>query len=138
MENKNTNIPGTPIKERKTILIIDDSDSVRSFIKSILEKEYEIVDKNDGHEALVYLSQNHHPDLILSDMEMPNMNGRAFVRRVKSDPRHAKIPIVFITSVNSSLIINSFANMGVVDFIIKPFKPDELIAKVNDIFSLKN
>jgi CheY-like chemotaxis protein len=138
MENKNTNIPDSQTKGKKTILIVDDSDTIRLFIRSLLEKDYEIIDKNDGQDALTYLSQGNHPDLILLDMEMPNMNGRVFVRRVNSDPRHGKIPIVFITAVNSSLIINSFKNMGVVDFIIKPFKPEELVAKVNDIFFLKN
>jgi CheY-like chemotaxis protein len=124
MENNNA---------KKTILVVDDSESIRSLITSILEKDYEVITKNDGHEALVYISQNKNPDLILSDMEMPNMNGRMFVRRVHSDPRHDKIPIVFVTSVNSDMLKNSFASTGIVDFIIKPFNNEELLTKVNII-----
>ena len=74
------------------------------------------------------------PDLILLDMEMPNMNGRVFVRRVKYDPRYGKIPIIFVTAINNPMITNSFRNMGVIDFVIKPFKFEDLAKKINDFF----
>ena len=118
----------------KTILVVDDSEAIRGYIKALLENEYLIVTKNDGQEALDYLTQVNRPDLILSDMEMPKMNGRTFVRLVNGDPRYGKIPIIFITSVNSEMLINSFKNMRIIDFVIKPFKPAELIAKVHGIF----
>jgi CheY-like chemotaxis protein len=138
MENKNKDITNSHTNGKKTILIVDDSDTIRLYIRSLLENDYNITDKNDGQDALVYLSQGNRPDLILLDMEMPKMNGRVFARRVFSDPRLEKIPIIFITSVNSSLIINSFEKMGITDFIIKPFKPEVLIEKVNDIFKIIN
>lgn len=81
----------------------------------------------DGHEALIYLSKNKLPDLILLDMEMPNMNGRVFLRRLKyGNTLLNKIPIIFLTSVNSKLIIKSAYNKGVIDYIIKPFKQEVL------------
>ena len=118
-------------KDKKTILIVDDSEAIREYSKSLLENEYEIVTKNDGQEALDYLNKGNRPNLILSDMEMPIMNGRTFVRRVFSDPRYGKIPVIFITTVNSEMLINSFKNMGISDYIIKPFKPEVLIEKVH-------
>jgi CheY-like chemotaxis protein len=127
------NTVSSGVKARKSILVVDDSESIRNHIKSLLETEYEVVTKDDGHEALVYLSKGNHPDLILTDMEMPNMNGRVFVRRVYSDPRHSNTPIIFITSVNSDLLINSFKSLGVAGYILKPFKPEDVIAKVNSI-----
>jgi len=134
MESKNTGVADDKSKVKKVILIVDDSESIRGLIKSLLEDEYDIVTQNDGQEALDYLAHGNRPDLILSDMEMPNMNGRTFVRRVNSDPRYGKIPIIFITSTNSDMLINSFKNMGIVNFIIKPFKPEELIGRVHDMF----
>lgn len=133
MMETNKEITDPQEKTMKKILIVDDSETIRSLIVSLLEKDYEVVTKNDGHEALVYLSKGTNPDLILTDMEMPNMDGRMFVRRVHSDPRRDKIPVIFITSVNSTMLINSFKAIGVIDFIIKPFNNDELIAKVNKI-----
>ncbi len=118
---------------KKNILIVDDSETVREFIQSILNEEFTTLAKNDGLEALDYLKQGNRPDLILSDMEMPNMNGRTFVRRVNSDPRFGQIPIIFVTAVKSEMLVNSFKNMGNVDFIFKPFKPEELVEKVNTI-----
>lgn len=118
---------------KKTILVVDDSEVIRSLISSLLINDYNIITKDDGHEALLYLSKNANPDLILTDMEMPNMNGRMFVRRVHSDPRHSNIPIVFITSVNSDMLINSFKTIGIVDYIIKPFDNSQLVSKVKKL-----
>ncbi len=134
MENTNTASDNKP-KNQKTILVVDDSDTMLEHIKALLESEYNIVTKSDGQQALDYLVQGNRPDLILTDMEMPNMNGRVFVRKVNSDPRYGQIPIIFVTSVNSDMIINSFKAMGIVDFIIKPFEPKELVGRVHDMFS---
>lgn len=135
MESTNNNASNEQSKGKKDILIVDDSESIRTYIMSLLENEYNVVTKNDGQEALDYLVKGNRPDLILTDMEMPNMNGRTLVRRVNSDPRYSKIPIIFITSVNSDMLINSFKTMGsVVDYIIKPFQPDELVSKVHNMF----
>ncbi len=108
MENQEKSIKNNSDSLKKNILIVDDSETMRAFIQSLLEKEYTIMTKSDGQEALDYLKQGHRPDLILSDMEMPNMNGRTFVRHVNSDPRLMRIPIVFITTVYSEMLINSF------------------------------
>ena len=122
--------------DRKLILVVDDEESIRMLMVSIIGMDYEVITKSDGQDALDYLSKGNRPDLILLDMEMPNMNGRVFVRRVKFDPRYEKIPIFFVTSVDNPLITNSFTSMGVSGFIIKPFKPKELVDKVHDFFNL--
>lgn len=128
-----TGIPDTQAKLKKTILVVDDSEMMRFLMFSILEKDFAIVSKNDGQEALDYLNLGNRPDLILLDMLMPNMNGRTFARRVTSDPRYGKIPIIFITTVDSKMLINSFKAIGVVDYIIKPFINDDLLKRVNQV-----
>ena len=120
-------------KSKKTILIVDDSEMMRFLMISILEKDYAFVSKNDGQEALDYLQQGNRPDLILLDMLMPNMNGRTFARRVTSDPRYASIPIIFTTTVDSPMLVNSFKAMGIKDYIVKPFVNDDLILRVKEI-----
>ena len=130
----NTDAQNTKASDRKTILVVDDEESVRMLMVSIIGMDYNVITKSDGHEALEYLAKGNKPDLILLDMEMPNMNGRVFVRRIKYDPRYDKIPIYFVTSVDNPLITNSFTAMGVQGFVIKPFKPKDLIEKVNDFF----
>jgi CheY-like chemotaxis protein len=68
-------------------------------------------------------------------MLMPNMNGRTFVRRVYANPRYGKLPIVFITTVDSTMLINSFKAMGVIDYIVKPFVNEDLLTKVKQILN---
>jgi CheY-like chemotaxis protein len=125
-------------KEKKNILVVEDDKTMQTLISVLLRNEYNVTSKNDGMEALDYLNKGNYPDLILLDMEMPNMNGRVFVRRIKSDTRYLNIPIVFVTLINNKLITATFKKMGVVDFIFKPFHAEELINKVHDILKSEN
>lgn len=137
MEKTNTNLTDMQAKEKKTILVVDDSDMVCFLIESILENYYNVVIKNDGSEALTYLNQGNRPNLILLDMMMPEMNGRTFVRRVYGDPRYGNIPIIFVTTVESAMLVNSFTNMGVVDYIVKPFENNDLLQRVDNVLNKK-
>jgi Response regulator containing a CheY-like receiver domain and an HD-GYP domain len=131
-----SDINSSQTTDRKKILVVDDEESIRMLMVALFGKDYDVITKSDGQDALDFLSKGNRPDLILLDMEMPNMNGRVFVRRVKFDPRYGKIPIIFVTSVDNPLITNTFTNMGVVGFILKPFKPEELITRVNNFFNV--
>lgn len=131
MDNLNTDPTGVQAKDLKTILVVDDNEMVCVLIKSILECKYKIVIRNDGQDALAYLSQGNRPDLILLDMLMPKMNGRTFVRKVIADPRYGKIPIIFITTVDSTMLMNSFKDV-VLDYILKPFEREVLFEKVEN------
>ena len=126
-------------QNKKIIMIVDDTESYRLLIKSYFENDFEIITMCDGHEAIVYLSKNKPPDLILLDMEMPNMNGRVFLRRLKyGNAILNKIPVIFLTTVNSKLIINSAYKKGVIDYIIKPFKQEVLEDKVRQLLETGN
>ena len=122
-------------KKDKSILVVDDQESIRLLVTSVLEQDYNIITRSDGQQALDYLKEGHPIDLILLDMEMPNMNGRTFVKMVKFNPHYGNIPIFFVTSVNSSLITNSFMRIGIEGFIFKPFKPEELRERIHSFFN---
>ena len=129
-----TKITEAGVPGQKTIMVVDDDEAIRLLITSFFENEYKIVTMKDGHEALVYLGQGNVPDLILMDMEMPHMNGRVLLRRIRyGDSAHNKIPIIFITSVDNKNIIKSTLKLNVDDYIIKPFKQEDLIKKVHSI-----
>lgn len=132
MDNIDKNADSQP-KGKKTILVVDDDEVMCFVAKSILENDFNVVTLNDGQDALEYLHKGNHADLILLDMLMPKMNGRTFVRRVSGDPRYQKIPIIFITTVNSTMLINSFKSMGVIDYIVKPFVNNDLLLKVKEV-----
>jgi CheY-like chemotaxis protein len=118
-------------------MVVDDDESIRLLIGSYFEKDYNVIFMSNGQEALMHIRDVNIPDLVLLDMEMPHMNGRVFLRRIKYSPEHSHIPVIFISSVNSRLIINSMIKLGIVDYIVKPFKPDELIEKVQNVLNGK-
>ena len=131
MENKNeTN--KAQAETRKTILVVEDNQIVSSLIKVVLEDKYTIHITADGKQALDYLNQGNRPHLILLDVLMPVMNGGVFVRRVSSNPEFGKIPIIFITTIDSKRLMKDFDNM-VVGYIVKPFEKEELINKVREV-----
>lgn len=115
-------------------MIVDDSKSERLLIGALFENDFDIIYMEDGQKALSHIFEIQKPDLILLDMEMPHMNGRVFLRRLKHQITFKDIPVIFISSVNSSLIINTMLKQGIVDYLVKPFKSEELINKVNAVF----
>lgn len=110
----------------KQILIIDDDPLIRQLLNSYLCKDFTIELKSDGQQALHWLKSGNRPDLVLLDMEMPEMNGRVFIRRIKNSPLHKNIPVVIISGTASNLLRNSFIKAGAADYIVKPFQQDDL------------
>jgi CheY-like chemotaxis protein len=118
----------------KLILIIDDDPLIRQLLKSYLNKDYSIELKSDGQQAIYWLKSGNKPDLILLDMEMPEMNGKVFIHRIKTSAIHKNIPVVIISGTNSNLIKASFMKAGAADFIVKPFQKETLDNVLNRIF----
>jgi len=132
--NNNTNSP----EKRKTIMVVDDDLACHKIVQVYFEKDYDIISMNDGQEALVYLNKIKVPDLILLDMQMPNMDGRLFLRRIRrGDPNLRDIPIIFISSVSSEMFIKSVVDLGVIDYVVKPLKREDLMDKVHELLKWK-
>jgi len=114
---------------KNSVLIIDDDATIRFLLKNIL-KEYEVIAMEDGYEALSWLNSGNVPDLILLDIEMPNINGRVLIRRLKSSYKHRNVPIVIMSGTDSKLIKNSFIKLGASDFIVKPFADNDFLERI--------
>lgn len=130
MENMNV-MNKTQAVAMKTILVVEDNEIVSSLLRVILEDNYKIDIRADGKEALNYLTEGNRPHLILLDVLMPNMNGNTFFKRISSNPAFGKIPIIFITTIDSKRLMKDFNDM-VVGYIVKPFEKDEIITKVRE------
>jgi signal transduction histidine kinase len=110
------------------VLIVDDNDDMRSYIVSLLKNSYEIITAKNGKEALdaIYKYQ---PQVILTDIMMPIMDGYEFTKTAKADPSIKHIPIIMITAKTGDEHITSGLKIGANDFLSKPFSADELLAR---------
>jgi two-component system chemotaxis response regulator CheY len=111
------------------VLIVDDSQTMRKVIlKSLNLSGFEIGDcleAENGQEALTVLDSCW-VDLILTDLNMPVMNGWELLHQLKDNPTHANIPVVLITTEGSETRLRELFNLGVKDYIQKPFHPETL------------
>ncbi len=114
----------------KKLLIVDDSKPQRDYLAKILQKkDYFIIQAENGEEALSKL-KDERPDLILIDVSMPGMSGLDLCEKIKSDPELFEIPVLFISSRDDQHSIFAGFKIGAADYIIKPFYPDEVLARV--------
>lgn len=112
------------------ILIIDDNVNNLKLITRFLEDQgYDTMTAKEGRDGLAKAGRGH-PDLILLDVMMPGMDGMTVCRRLKKNPDTADIPVIFLTAKGAAEDIVSGFKLGAVDYITKPFQPDELCARV--------
>ena len=112
------------------ILIVDDEKSVLALVKMLLSKEgYEIITALSGQEALKKLI-GVTPDLIISDILMPDINGYELYEILKQDPNTEFIPFLFLTAKNDLISIREGMNLGVDDYLTKPFSPLDILKAV--------
>ncbi|MEO5713402.1 MAG: sigma-54 dependent transcriptional regulator [Luteolibacter sp.] len=112
------------------ILIADDTAASLSLLSDLLEPEgYEILAVSDGR-AAIDLTHRAKPDLVLLDVVMPRSDGFTVCRALKADPETSDIPVIFITSRQSSEDIVKGFRLGAVDYILKPFHAEEVITRV--------
>ncbi len=124
------------MKNNKKILVIDDDEDILKLIKIILtNKNYEMFTATTGEEGIKMAIQKK-PELILLDIMMPITDGWEILKMLHTDENTRKIPVAMLTcktDVKNKLI---GLQEGTIDYITKPFSPEELISKVNDIFKI--
>lgn len=119
----------------KRLLVVDDEPNLLRAVAACLKAEnYEVSTARSAHEALVQLAEAV-PDLIISDIRMPGMDGYKLARQLRGAPRTALVPIVFLTAKDETADRIEGFRAGVDAYLTKPFEPDELIAVVNGILN---
>ncbi len=121
---------GNDRSESARVLIADDTELNIVILSSTLRQQgYRIDVARDGAEALRMVRETH-PDLVLLDVMMPEMNGFEVCEHLNADPATADIPVIFLTSLTETDEVLKGFEMGAVDFVNKPFKPAELVRRV--------
>jgi two-component system chemotaxis response regulator CheY len=117
----------------KTILIVDDSASVRQVVGLVLKGAgYDVIEGCDGKDALTKMTgQKIH--LIISDVNMPNMDGIAFVKAVKQLPNYKFTPIIMLTTESQESKKQEGQAAGAKAWVVKPFKPEQMLVAVEKL-----
>ena len=123
------------IQLNKRVLILDDSRTIRTSVKYTLQKSgYEILLAENGVEGLEVLkensSMNDRPKMIITDINMPKMNGIEFIKEVKKDRQFKFIPILVLTTESQAEMKNKGKEAGAAGWLVKPFSPEQLTGVV--------
>lgn len=119
----------------KRLLVVDDEPNLLRAVAACLRAEgYDVTTARSGREALMFLTTTI-PDLILSDVRMPGMDGYALARQIRASERTALVPIVFLTAKDQTEDRVEGFRSGVDVYLTKPFEPEELIAVINSILN---
>lgn len=122
-------------KTTKTILIVDDNPANLKMAEAALEEEYAVVSVVSGNRALAYFeSRGRWIDLILLDIEMPIIDGLETLKRIRSMEENSNVPVIFMTARNDRETVIKGAEMGIVDYIAKPFEISDVLYRVNRFF----
>ncbi|MDX9962545.1 response regulator [Desulfobacter postgatei] len=117
----------------KVIMTVDDSTSIRQMLNFTLNQAgYEVVEAVDGQEATDKLA-GLHIDMLLTDLNMPNKNGLELIKWVRSMPKFKFIPIIMLTTESDTEMKQKGKAAGATGWIVKPFKPEQLIAVVKKV-----
>lgn len=112
----------------KKILVIDDDPNIVELLKRrLLASQYQVVTASNGEEGLKQVADEK-PDLIIVDVLMPKMDGYTFVRTLRRDDEHRALPVIVLTAKDK--MKDLFELEGVKDYIVKPYRPEDLMEKV--------
>jgi DNA-binding response OmpR family regulator len=121
---------------KKKILVIDDERTIRVLLENFL-KEYTVVTKNDGLEGLSWLQEGNMPDLIVADIQMPNLDGYEFVKQLRASGYFKDIPLIVLSGIESTAEKIKCLKLGANDYMVKPFNPEELAIRIELLVSRK-
>lgn len=109
------------------VLIIDDDEAMCKLLEKVLAKYYIVTTKKDGMQAMYWLVGGRIPDLIITDIDMPNLDGYEFIRNIKMSGYYKDVPVVVITGYDDKEQKLKCMKYGAHDYFVKPFNPKDLL-----------
>jgi two-component system alkaline phosphatase synthesis response regulator PhoP len=115
--------------DKRKILIVDDEPNVRRLVRTILSKDFIVLEAEDGRQA-IDITCTQKPDLILMDIMMPRVDGYTACSAIKNDPTTKSIPVLMLTAVGFELNVKLSQQMGADAYMTKPFNSQALLDKI--------
>lgn len=122
---------------RQLVLVIEDHPQLRTYLLEQLSEHYRVLEAADG-EAGLALAQEHMPDIVISDLMMPLLDGYEITKSLKGDARTSHIPVILLTAKASQDAKNKGLEMGADDYLLKPFNSKELLLRIANLLKLKD
>jgi len=117
----------------RTVLAVDDSISIRQMVKLALTRGgYEVVSADDGNDGLAKARVTK-ADIVITDLNMPGMNGIALIREIRKLPTYVGVPIIFLTTESDAALKAEARAAGATGWIVKPFQGEQLLAAVRKV-----
>ena len=116
-----------------TILTVDDSPSIRQMLAFVLESGgYRVIEAEDGQHGLE-LARTHHVDMVITDHNMPKMDGLSLVKTLRTLPAYKKTPIMVLTTESSAEMKQKGRDAGATGWMVKPFDPEKLLEMLKKV-----
>lgn len=117
----------------KTILAVDDSASIRQMVAFTLKGAgYNVLEAVDGEDGLTKLNGNV-VDMVLTDLNMPKLDGFGFITKIRANPKYKFIPVIMLTTESQAEKKQAGKSVGATGWIVKPFKPEQLLDVVKKV-----
>ena len=123
------------IDQKKLILLVDDEVTVLKLLEFILKQDYDLVIHHNGLEAITWMDEGHKPDLIISDLEMPYVDGLDFVRNLKTSGYYREIPIILLSAAYSLEDLATKLPYHFDLLVSKPFNPTSLKKSIQQLLN---
>ena len=131
-------ISGTGPLRRPRILVVDDDQALLRMLDKIMSKVGDVVCAKDGQEAFDRLLAGDIPDIIITDLMMPRMDGMQLCAQIQGHPKLKSIPVIMLTAKGTPKDVIAGINQGARHYVVKPFKTQDLIKKVATVLGRKD
>lgn len=128
---------GTLINSGHSLLVVDDNEGIRTYLKQVFQENFRILEATNGKEGLA-MAKQYQPDIIISDIVMDEMSGIEFCAAIKEDPTLNHIQLILLTGSSSAEIKLKGVECGADDYITKPFEKELLLARVASLLKSRN
>jgi DNA-binding response OmpR family regulator len=119
---------------KKTLIAVDDEPSILKVLDFYFGKTYNVVSKQNGKDALEWMQQGVVPDIIIADVNMPDVGGIEFIMQIRSSGFFRDVPLIMLSGNEKSEDKIKSLKAGADDYMTKPFNPEELESRIDNIF----